>query len=536
MKSACLLFFSAAAAFAQDPAAAAKAYLETEFKANHFSGSALVVREGKVILRAAYGPANAEHNIANTPETRFRIGSITKQFTATAIMQLRERGKLKLEDTLDKYFTPCPEPWKKVSVHHLLTHTSGIPSYTSDAELMKKMALNLPLDGLIATFRDKALEFEPGSKFVYNNSGYALLGATIEKVSGLSYEEYLRLNIFEPAGMKNTGYDRFENVIPNRASGYVREGGTLKHAPYMSMSLPFSAGALYSTVDDLRLWDEALATDKLLPRAALEKMYTPVLNKCGYGWFVEPKDGRRSIYHQGGINGFNSTIVRFPAEKTLVVALSNLGTPHMARIGSDLAAIAFGGKPGPKERTETKIDPKLYDSYAGQYQLAPGFRISITREGSPGDAKLMAQATGQGKAQLFAESETKFFYKVTDAQITFEKDKLTLHQNGRDMPAPRVSLEPGIFEPLRERVAIAADPKVLAAYAGVYELMPGFSITVKLEGGKLMAQATGQSAFEIFPESETEFFYKVVDASITFSKDKLVLHQGGRDLPGKRVE
>ncbi len=530
MKSACLALVvagAAAAAFAQDSTTAARTYLEDEFKANRFAGSALVVREGKVILRAAYGQANAEHNIPNTPETKFRIGSITKQFTATAIMQLRENGKLKLDDTLDKYFTPCPEPWKKVTVHHLLTHTSGIPSYTSDAELMKRMALSMPLDSLIATFRDKALEFEPGSKYVYDNSGYALLGAIIEKVSGLSYEHYLRQNIFEPAGMKNTGYDRFETVLPNRASGFVREGGVLKHAPYMSMSLPFAAGALYSTVDDLRLWDEALATAKLLPQTALEKMYTPFLNKYAYGWVIGEKDGRRMISHQGGINGFNSTIVRFPAEKVLVVALSNLSTGHMGRIGNGLAAIAFGGKPGGKERTEKKIDPKVFDAYIGQYQVAPGFLIWITREGD----RFLAQATGQGKAELFAESETEFFYKVVDAQITFEKDKLTLHQNGQDMPAPRISSEPP-----KQRVAITADPKLFAAYTGVYELMPGFTITVKQEAGKLMAQATGQAAFEIFPQSETEFFYKVVDASITFSKDKLVLHQGGRDLPGKRVE
>jgi hypothetical protein len=198
--------------------------------------------------------------------------------------------------------------------------------------------------------------------------------------------------------------------------------------------------------------------------------------------------------------------------------------------GQDMPARRVSTAP-PKERVAKKVDPKLFDNYIGQYQIAPNVLMWITRENGPEGARLMAQVSGQGKTAIFAESETEFFYKEVDAQITFGKDSLTLHQNGRDIQAPRVSKDPP-----KERVAIAADPKRFAAYTGVYELAPGFTITVRLEGEKLMAQATGQPAFEIFPESEVEFFYKVVDATITFSKDRLVLHQGGRDLPGKKIE
>lgn len=407
-----------------------------------FTGSALVARDGKVIFSKGYGMANRELDVPNTPQIKFRLGSVTKQFTAAAIMLLQERGKLSVQDPVCKYFDNCPSAWSEITIHHLLTHTGGVPSYTSVPDYVKKMAMPETVASMIERFKDKPLEFKPGEKWNYSNSGYFMLGHIIEKVSGESYESFLQKNIFDPLKLKDSGYDHHETILKNRATGYsFRKEGVI-NSLYLDMSQPYAAGSLYSTVEDLFAWNEALFSDKLLSARSREAMTTVVRNNYGYGLSISKQFNRTMVSHGGGINGFNTVLTRFPEEKVTVVVLRNsdFGLPGPGRIGNDLAAILFGEKYEiPRERVAIKIDPKIFDAYAGQYELNPNLIITITREGD----SLMLQAGGQPKFEMFPESETRFFLKTIEAKVTFAKDDkgavthLILHAGG-DQTAKKI--------------------------------------------------------------------------------------------------
>jgi D-alanyl-D-alanine carboxypeptidase len=420
-------------------------YLRAEAAVNGFSGTVLLARAGKPLVAKGYGLANAEWNIANTPQTKFRLGSITKQFTAMAVLRLEQEGKLKVQDPICQHLTPCPDTWKDITIHHLLTHTSGIPSYTNTPAYQTSMMVPKTIEQMVAGFRDLALEFAPGSQFKYNNSGYFLLGVLLERVTGQSYERVLAERIFAPLGMRESGYDRAAAILPMRASGYSRQGSDLTNAPYLDMVQPYSAGALYSTVGDLLKWDQALYTDRLLPTAARTVMFTPFKGDYAYGWLVPPPSpqtfGRRQFAHGGGINGFSTMIIRLPDENVTAIVLANVQQTPTGRIARDLLAILLGQPyKVTVARTVAKVDPASYDKYVGRYQLAPTFILTVTREGD----RLMTQATGQQKLELFPESETKFFLKVVDAQVTFGADDrgtvthLILHQGGKDQKAIRM--------------------------------------------------------------------------------------------------
>jgi D-alanyl-D-alanine carboxypeptidase len=416
------------------------AYMDAALKQAKFSGSVLVAKDGKILFAKGYGLANAEHEIPNTLETKFRLGSITKMFTATAILILQDRGKLKVGDPVGKYLPDAPKAWGKVTIHHLLTHTSGVPSYTDDPAYGPSMTKHETVDSMIARFKNKPLEFEPGSKFHYSNSGYFLLGAVIEKLSGKTYEAFLKEAIFEPLGMTDTGYDQPAKVLPKRASGYNRRDDGLINAPYLDMNQPYAAGSLYSTVGDLLKWDRALKEGHF-SKGAMAAMFTPFKNNYAYGWSVGERKGHKQLGHGGGINGFATDFQRYPDDGVCVVVLCNVLPANPGRIAGDLAGIAFGESvPLPKAHVVATINAKVYDDYIGKYELDPKFILTITRDGD----RLMTQATGQGKIEIFPESETEFFLKVTDAQITFVKEDgkvthLVLHQNGRDTKAKRVA-------------------------------------------------------------------------------------------------
>jgi len=415
--------------------------MDAAAKIEKFNGSVLVAKDGNILLAKGYGVANAEHEIPNTPETKFRLGSITKQFTATAVLILQDQGKLKVTDLIGKYLSDAPKAWEKVTIHHLLTHTSGIPSYTDDPSYMKSMTKPETVESMIARFKDKPLEFEPGSKFRYDNSGYFLLGAIIDKVSGKPCGAFLKEAVFEPLGMTNTGYDRHATVLPKRASGYNRQGNGLVNAPYLDMNQPYAAGSLYSTVGDLFKWDRALKAGKPVSKAAMAAMFTPFKDKYAYGWAIDDRKGHKQIGHGGGINGFATDFERYPEDDVCVVVLCNVLPANPGKVTRDLAGIVFGETVAlPRVRVVAKVDPKIYDDYVGKYQLAPTFVLTVTRDGD----RIMTQATGQEKVEIFPESETKFFLKVVDAQVTFVKEDgkvahLILHQNGRDMKAQRVA-------------------------------------------------------------------------------------------------
>ncbi len=336
-------------AVAQDHAAKIQEVLALAHKYRQFNGSALVAENGKIIYEGAYGQANMEWNIPNTPDTRFRLGSITKQFTATIILQLVEQGKIKLDAKLSDYLPDYrKDTGEKVSIHHLLTHTSGIPSYTGQPGFFQNVSRNpYKVDEFVKKYASGDLEFEPGSKFRYNNSGYFLLGAIIERVTGKPYEQVLKQNIFEPLGMKNTGYDHYATIIAKRASGYIKTPDGYLNAPYLDMSIPYAAGSLYSTVEDLYLWDQALYTDKVLSAQSKALMYKPFLEDYAYGWVVTNASFKQNdqpmqvITHDGGINGFTTTIVRFPKEKNLIVMLDNTNSEYLNRLSDSIGKIIY---------------------------------------------------------------------------------------------------------------------------------------------------------------------------------------------------
>jgi CubicO group peptidase (beta-lactamase class C family) len=313
----------------------------------------LVAKGDGVIFKQGYGMANFEWNIPNAPDTRFRLGSITKQFTSMLIMQMVEEGKLALEDKLaDRLPYYRKETGSRVTIHHLLNHTSGIPSYTSIPNFFRDYGRQaLPLRDLITKYCSGDLEFEPGSKYTYNNSGYVILGAVIEQMAGKSYEKVLQERILDPLGMKATGYDHSEALISKRAAGYESRFSGLRNADYLDMSLPHAAGALYSTVEDLYLWDRALYGTQLLSENGKKKWFTPGLSNYAYGWNIRKmpigpeKAERLVIQHGGGINGFSTLITRVPDERVLIVVLNNTGGGPLNPITQGIGDILYGRDP-----------------------------------------------------------------------------------------------------------------------------------------------------------------------------------------------
>lgn len=414
----------------------ARAYYEL----NRFNGAVLVAQSGKPLLAKGYGMANAEWSIPVTPDAKFRLGSITKQFTAMAVLLLAEEGKLSVDDPVRRHWSEAPAAWRDITVHQLLTHTSGIFNYTALPAYVRNMRQGKSPAEILKQLEDRPLEFAPGTQMKYSNSGYLLLGLIIEKVSGMSYAEFVRQRIFLPLGMHDTGYDSDTTVIPRRASGYERIGSQLRNAPFLDMSIPHAAGALYSTCLDLLKWDAALREQRLLNADSYRRYFTPEKNDYAYGWIVRERNGAVWQSHGGGINGFSTMIIRVPAKQLLVVALANVAPSQAGRLAEDLAALALGEQRAlPQPRKEISVPQEILRRYVGQYELRPGFLLTVTLEGG----QLMTQATDQPKIPVFAESERRFFPKVVDATIEFEVNAqgevtaLVLEQGGSRIRGPR---------------------------------------------------------------------------------------------------
>lgn len=331
-------------------AAQLDAYLTSLERGGVLSGSVLVARNG-MLFEKGYDLADKDARIPNTPQTRFRIGSNTKQFTAMAILILQDRGKLHVQDSICLYVPNCPRDWQPITIENLLTHTSGIPDYINAPDFLTFWLEPATPEELLARFKDLPLDFPPGSRFKYSNSGYTLLGYIIERVSGESYATFLQQNIFTPLKMYNTGYDTTYPALPQHATGYYQE--YIKPAPY-DPSVLYAAGALYSTVEDLNIWDQALMAHKLVSQQALNAMFTPHIpcpprgpGGClqrqdlgyGYGWFIAAEPQGKLIYHVGHIDGFFTYNGFYPQRNLVVVVLSNLETTNVLKIGLMLASM-----------------------------------------------------------------------------------------------------------------------------------------------------------------------------------------------------
>ncbi len=427
---------------APDYAKQARELLAPHLEAETFSGSVLVAKNGAPVLRDSFGAADREWDVANTPDTKFRLGSITKQFTATAILQLAEQGKLSVDDPISKYYADAPPAWAKVTIKHLLTHSSGIPSYTALPTFFEKGS-KLPLtpDEIIKLTRDMPLEFEPGAKYNYDNTGYIILGYVIEKVSGETYADYVAKHIFAPLGMKDSGYDVSGMILRHRASGYQGSKNGWKNADYLDMTLPYAAGSLYSTVDDLLIWDRALVDGKILTPASRQAMFTDYGHHYGYGWRIDQEAGHERVGHGGGINGFSTGIVRYPGDGVVAVVLSNYNASPSYGIAEKLAGLCVGTYQPPKV---VALPAATLDRYVGAYVLSPTYTFTIRRQGE----QLISQGPDEPPLPIYASAPGEFFSKTASATFSFIQvgeapaTALVLHQGGKDKTAPRMEVKP----------------------------------------------------------------------------------------------
>jgi CubicO group peptidase (beta-lactamase class C family) len=322
-----------------------------------FNGAVLVAEGGNIIFAKGFGYADMEKKIPNGPATKFRLASVSKQFTAALIMQLVETGKIKLEGKLSDYLPYYRKDiGEKITIHQILSHTSGLANYTDNRKFMEEEAKNkvVPKD-FVLKYCSEDLIFEPGTKWEYSNSGYFILGAVIEEVTGKTYETVLQENIFTPLGMKNSGLENSSREYENKASGYSYAFGEFKPARFLEMSIPFSAGSIYSTVEDMFIWDRALYTEKVLTNASKEKMFTPVLNNYGYGWqIIEQPIGDKKlkvITHSGGIFGFNSLETRLVDEDKFIMVLNNFESGNLNQLTLGIVNILYGIEPSKPKKS-----------------------------------------------------------------------------------------------------------------------------------------------------------------------------------------
>ena len=405
-----------------------------------FSGSVLVARGGEVLLDRGYGLANREWNIPNDGETRHRLASVSKQFTAVSVLVLVQQGRVDLDAPIKTYLTDAPAAWDAITVRQLLNHTSGVPNFTAFDDYQALKTLPTTVEGLIARFRDRPLDFPPGTRWAYSNSAYVLATAIVERVSGRTYADFVVENLFQPLGMADSGYDRHATILARRASGYTSGPDGVVNADYVDMSVPQGAGALYSTTHDLLKWQQGLFGGRLLGPAAMAELTRPGLNNYALGVFVRPSGDALRISHSGGIEGFNTHLAHDGASGATVVVLGNLNGPAPDRLGADLMTLATGGAVTlPQERRAIAVSPQTLAAYEGDYVLAPTFVLTVAVV----DGQLTVQATGQGRNLLAAEGPDAFFTQGIDARIVFTRDAagqvtgLVLHQNGREMPAPK---------------------------------------------------------------------------------------------------
>jgi len=409
------------------------------------AGLGIGVKRGDDLLMArGYGSADIENGVPATAETVFRIGSITKQFTATAVMQLVEAGKIGLDDPITEYLPDYPTQGHEITIRHLLTHTSGIKSYTGLESWRPKMTLDLTDEELLALFKDEPLDFAPGERYRYNNSGFYLLGLVIEKASGETYREYLNGHLFGPLGLSGSTYCDERPIIPGRAEGYELVDGELVNDAYLSMNQPGAAGALCSTVPDLLSWTAALRAGQVVSGESYEKMTTVFTltegstTGYGFGLGVGEFHGRPIVSHGGGINGFNTMMSHYPDDDLDLVVLSNTGGPHAGQVAETIARWALGidvvvVKDEPLSAEELSV-------YEGVYQIRPELELSVLVR----DGQLFSRATGQGEFRLRAQGAHWFIPTFDDnVRLIFIVEEgratgLTLHQGGQTIEAPRV--------------------------------------------------------------------------------------------------
>ncbi len=559
-------FIATTNAFAQQNAQQIDDLLKQYYEYGQLNGTVLVADKGKIIYEKGFGQANMEWAIANQPDTKFRIGSVTKQFTATLILQLVEEGKIKLDGKLSDYLPDYrKDTGSKITIHQLLNHTSGIPSYTNRPDFMVEISRDpYSVTDFVKKFASGDLEFEPGTKFSYNNSGYFLLGAVIEKVTGKTYETVLQERIFKPLGMNDSGYDNQAPLLQKRASGYRKTPAGYENAPYLDMSLPYSAGSAYSTVDDLFKWDQSLYEDKILSAASKKLMFTPGLSNYGYGFNISDQPiGKTTaktkiIQHGGGINGFNCLLTRAVDKRQTVIILDNVGLgKNHGKITNSIIGILNGQtvEPPKKSISETLYKIAIEKNVAvaiAEYRKLKAVNSPVYDFSERELNTLGYQFSGMNRAkdaiEIFKLNAETF---PTSANVFDSLGEAYLADNQKDLALinykKAVELDPKNTNAAQivkrlEGKETKVDSASYGAFVGDYEIAPNFILTVTKDGDKLFGQATGQGTLELEPVSDKEFTVPSVKANILFEKDAdgkvtgLVLSQGGRETKAKKIK
>jgi D-alanyl-D-alanine carboxypeptidase len=512
-----------------------------QFKENEPGAAVLVMKSGTPLLRKGYGMADLEQGIRMTPGAVIRLGSITKQFTAVAVLQLVESGRIALNDPITKYLPDAPTHGKTITVEHLLTHTSGIPSYTGKAEFRKRVADDLKPKEIVEVVQKDPLEFDPGTKWSYNNSGYVLLGMLIESVSGMPYAEYLEKNVYPRAGLTSTRYGDNKTIVPGRVPGYSRGGGKIVNAGYLSMTIPYAAGALLSTVDDLARWNAAVAAGKVVDRKLIDKAWTPYRladgesTGYGYGWRMASLAGERVIQHGGTIHGYATHALWLPEHEVYVAVLANDQTVDPDFVSGLLALEAIGK---PWLSAEIPVKPEELTPYAGVYRVDETMRRTIIVE----NGRLYSQRDGSPRFELFPVAKDRFRFRETFSTVTFERDAAgnvtaMIFDSGSSKSRGAKTDEKPVT-----RTTIAIDPAKLDRYIGKYQMTSGNVLTILRKDGGLAGIAGGGREVQLYPESESKWFAKTIDVVLEFTFDDqgkangLTMLQGGQSRPLKRIE
>lgn len=510
-------------------------------------GSVIVVQDGKTLLRKGYGMADLELGVPVKPEMVFRIGSMGKQFTAVAILQLVKEGKVKFDDPLSKYVPDFPGA-EAITVEQLLTHTSGIRSYNDVPSALIGIREDKTPMQLVEGIRNEKPAFAPGESWMYSNSGYLFLGIIIEKASGMKYADYMQTKLFTPLGLKNTFVEDETQIVAGRVKGYaIGPDNVLRNAGYMNMTQPYAAGSIETNVDDLARWNELLVAGKVIDKALVDRAWTESRTKdgkptgYGYGWYVSDEDGVHFVVHGGGITGFRSNGVLVPEKKLFVGVLHNaLSSGNdlyytLKYITTRLALEVLGQS---WSATPVAMSDDAKNQFTGIYDF-DGVKRTVRFE----DGQLSAQREGGPPFALVPVAKDEFVYDKAFTRLKFRmassgaiESVVSISRGQPTQTGKRVADAPAA----RKEITLAEEK--LDRTIGVYELEPGFRLTITREGTQLFMQATGQGLAEAFAESETKFFFKVVDAQIEFAigddgrASVLTLFQGGSAMPAKRVE
>jgi CubicO group peptidase (beta-lactamase class C family) len=561
----CLFAFAfVASTFAQ--AEKIDALLKQYHEYGQLNGVVLVADKGKVIYEKGFGLANMEWGIPNTPETKFRIGSITKQFTAALVMQLVDEGKIKLDGKLSDYLPDYrKDTGSKVTIHQLLNHTSGIPSYTGNPEFFPKYSRNpLGVSEFVKTLASGDLEFEPGSKFAYNNSGYVLLGAIIEKITGKDYETVLAERIFKPLGMTNTGYDHHATVLAKRASGYQKTREGFVNAAYLDMSLPYAAGSIYSTVEDLYKWDQALHEGTIVSAESRKLMFTPGLSNYGYGLGIADRPlGKteqkiKTIAHTGGINGFNSMLTRSVDARQTVIILDNVGFGNFhGRIADSIFAILNGLPADPPKQSfiealyKIVIDKDVATAIAEYRKLKAAnanYNFAETELNTLG-YQLVGQKRVKDAIEIFKlnvemyPASANVYDSLGEAFLADGQKELALINYKKALEInPTNNANAALIVKRLEGKEVKVDSSGFDKYVGEYQLNERMFLMITKDGDKLFAQIPGQDKHAMDPVSDTQFAIPAVNANVVFEKDasgavtSLVLTQGTRTVKAPKIK